>query len=233
MALINAEKSDDVNPFSGKLTLLGEPYLTSETVWYLATDAARSGEGPQTETRVGFDGDGIEWKVRLDFGGGWQDFRGFYKKIPAFKPAYDALWVFLPKATGRACYPAARCRPCTRRDSIARSGIGVGVYSFRCVATRLKDRSASSVNDRAPCEIGWAVFICALFLTQRVLDPGHGNRCGKQIERGKNGRRLTIFIALHIAWTCRTHFENPGNAAYCHVTQLPQKIQPARALVVA
>lgn len=88
LAVINAEKSDDVNPFSGKLTLLVEPYLKSETAWYLATDAARSGleyaylegaEGPQTETRVGFDVDGTEWKVRLDFGGGWQDFRGFYK----------------------------------------------------------------------------------------------------------------------------------------------------------
>ena len=34
--------------------------------------------GPQTETRAGFEVDGVEVKVRLDFGGGFVDWRGWY-----------------------------------------------------------------------------------------------------------------------------------------------------------
>ena len=88
LAEINAEKSADVNPFSGKLTLLVEPRLTNSKAWYLSAGADQSGleyaylegaEGPQIDTRNGFDIDGTEWKVRLDFGAGWQDYRGFWK----------------------------------------------------------------------------------------------------------------------------------------------------------
>ncbi|MDB5585075.1 MAG: hypothetical protein JWP26_45 [Devosia sp.] len=88
LAVINAEKPSDVNPFSGKLELLVEPRLADTQAWYLAAGRDQSGlefaylegaEGPQIDTRAGFDIDGTEWKVRLDFGGGWQDFRGFWK----------------------------------------------------------------------------------------------------------------------------------------------------------
>ena len=34
--------------------------------------------GPQIETRVGFEVDGVQLKVRLDFGGGFVDWRGWY-----------------------------------------------------------------------------------------------------------------------------------------------------------
>lgn len=88
LTVINAEKPSDVNPFSGQLQLLVEPRLANSQAWYLAARPDQSGlefaylegaEGPQIDTRNGFDIDGTEWKVRLDFGGGWQDFRGFWK----------------------------------------------------------------------------------------------------------------------------------------------------------
>ncbi|WP_456762889.1 phage major capsid protein [Bradyrhizobium sp. USDA 4011] len=75
----------DVNPFT-KLTPIVEPRLTSATRWYLAADPAllpcleyaylAGAPGPQIETRVGFDVDGVETKVRLDFGCGVIEHRG-------------------------------------------------------------------------------------------------------------------------------------------------------------
>ncbi|WP_414832202.1 prohead protease/major capsid protein fusion protein [Afifella sp. YEN Y35] len=83
----------DVNPFKSTLDVLAEPLLdeTSTAAWYLAADPGRSGvdtleyayldgqEGVYTETRMGFDVDGVEFKARLDFGAGAMDYRGFYK----------------------------------------------------------------------------------------------------------------------------------------------------------
>ncbi|MFB6448936.1 HK97 family phage prohead protease [Bradyrhizobium tunisiense] len=76
---------DEVNPFT-KLTPIVEPRLTSATRWYLAADPAllpcieyaylAGAPGPQIETRVGFDVDGVETKVRLDFGCGIIEHRG-------------------------------------------------------------------------------------------------------------------------------------------------------------
>ena len=88
---VTPEKSSSVNPFSGKLTVIAEPRLddTSETQWYLAADTAQidiiematlEGEGgPMTETRVGFDVDGLELKVRHDVGVKVLDFRGLFR----------------------------------------------------------------------------------------------------------------------------------------------------------
>lgn len=85
---INAAKVEDSNPFAGRLELVVEPHLTNVQSWYLAAGAAETaleyayleGEsGPQIETRQGFDIDGTEWKVRLDFGGGFVDHRGIFK----------------------------------------------------------------------------------------------------------------------------------------------------------
>ena len=88
---VTPEKSSSVNPFSGKLTVIAEPRLddTSETQWYLAADTAQidiiematlEGEGgPMTESRVGFDCDGLELKVRHDVGVKVLDFRGLFR----------------------------------------------------------------------------------------------------------------------------------------------------------
>ena len=35
-------------------------------------------EGPQIETRAGFEVDGVETKVRLDYGAGFEDWRAWY-----------------------------------------------------------------------------------------------------------------------------------------------------------
>ncbi len=88
LAAIQPTKSDDVNPFGGKLDLLVEARLSSTTRWYLIADPARiegleyaylqGAEGPQTETRAGFEIDGVEVKVRLDFGAAFLDWRSWY-----------------------------------------------------------------------------------------------------------------------------------------------------------
>lgn len=88
LATIQPAKSDDVNPFGGKLELLVEARLSSATRWYLIADPARiegleyaylqGEEGPQTETRAGFEVDGVEVKVRLDFGAAFLDWRSWY-----------------------------------------------------------------------------------------------------------------------------------------------------------
>jgi hypothetical protein len=79
---------DAVNPFS-QLQLIVEPRLTDPAAWYVVADPASAGDleycylagfpGPQTETRLGFTVDGIELKIRLDFGAGFVDWRGWYR----------------------------------------------------------------------------------------------------------------------------------------------------------
>jgi len=75
---------------SADRTPITEPRLdgTSTTGWYLFADPAiapvvvygylEGQEGPYTETRNGFDVDGVEVKIRHDFGCGVIDFRGAY-----------------------------------------------------------------------------------------------------------------------------------------------------------
>lgn len=85
---IDATKPSDTNPFAGKLTLLVDPRLdaASSTRWFLVGEqtyggleiAHLDGNGPTVETQVGWDVDGIEWKVRLDFGCGFTDFRSWH-----------------------------------------------------------------------------------------------------------------------------------------------------------
>jgi hypothetical protein len=93
LTTINATSVTDVNPFGGKLALLVEARLASTTRWYVAADPAtvpgleysylQGSEGPVTETRNGFEVDGVEVKVRLDFGAGFVDWRGFYTNAGA------------------------------------------------------------------------------------------------------------------------------------------------------
>lgn len=79
------------NPFHGKLELVVDPILDSDstTTWYLTADPAQidtvevaflDGEArPYVEDRIRFENDRLEWKVRLEFGTKAIDWRGLYK----------------------------------------------------------------------------------------------------------------------------------------------------------
>lgn len=91
--LTTAGKVTDINPFGGSLEVLVEPRLdaTSATAWYLVSDQSPAlevaylagEEGPQTETRVGFEVDGMEFKCRMDFAASFVDHRGWIKSAGA------------------------------------------------------------------------------------------------------------------------------------------------------
>ncbi|MCA1777288.1 MAG: HK97 family phage prohead protease [Loktanella sp.] len=88
LADVQATTTDEFNPFS-MLTLVVEPRLSSATQWFVVADPAtvdgleyaylEGAPGPQIETRQGFEVDGVQIKVRLDFGSGWVDHRGWYR----------------------------------------------------------------------------------------------------------------------------------------------------------
>src|SRR5690606_10347589 len=72
--------TDDVNTFANRLTVIEEPRLIPSTgpdPWFLSADPARidtveyayldGQEGVYTETRMGFEVDGMEIKARHDF----------------------------------------------------------------------------------------------------------------------------------------------------------------------
>lgn len=93
LATLAAATVGEVNPFGGKLELVVEPRLdaASATAWYVVAKEAEGleysylegQEGPFLDSRVGFDVDGIEFKVRLDFGAGWVDHRSWFKNAGA------------------------------------------------------------------------------------------------------------------------------------------------------
>jgi len=93
LASVSPAKAADVNPFSGSLTLVVEPRLASATRWYVTADpgeidgleyAYLSGnEGPQVESKSGWDVDGVEIRVILDFGAGFVDHRGWFANAGA------------------------------------------------------------------------------------------------------------------------------------------------------
>lgn len=88
LAEIAATKTADHNPFEN-LTLVTDPRLTDPEQWYIVADPAmidgleyaylEGAPGPQIETRQGFEVDGVQMKVRLDFGCGWTDYRGWHR----------------------------------------------------------------------------------------------------------------------------------------------------------
>lgn len=88
LAEVAATKTADVNPFEN-LTLVTDARLTDPAAWYVAADPAmidgleyaylEGAPGPQIETRQGFEVDGVQMKVRLDFGCGWVDHRSWFK----------------------------------------------------------------------------------------------------------------------------------------------------------
>lgn len=81
----------DVNPFAGRLELVVDPRLdaASATAWYLAAAYSTidtieysyldQAAGPQIEAKPGWEVDGVEMKIHLDFGGGVLDWRGLQK----------------------------------------------------------------------------------------------------------------------------------------------------------
>jgi hypothetical protein len=83
---ISAVQVSNVNPFENMKAFV-EPRLPSGG-WYVVADPAEvdgleyaylaSSPGPQLESRLGFDTDGLETRVRLDFGAGFVDWRGWY-----------------------------------------------------------------------------------------------------------------------------------------------------------
>ncbi|MBB3998620.1 prohead protease/major capsid protein fusion protein [Aureimonas pseudogalii] len=89
LAEIAARAVSDVNPFAGKLVLIVEHRLADKAAWYLAADPAQidglefahlaGQEGPVMESKAGWDVDGVEIKVRLDYGAGWVDYRAWFK----------------------------------------------------------------------------------------------------------------------------------------------------------
>ncbi|MFN3313256.1 MAG: prohead protease/major capsid protein fusion protein [Hyphomonas sp.] len=93
LASIAPATAADVNPFSGSLSLVVEPRLSSASRWYVTADpgeidglefAYLSGaEGPQVESRSGWDVDGVEIRVILDFGAGFIDHRGWFMNAGA------------------------------------------------------------------------------------------------------------------------------------------------------
>lgn len=89
LATLAATKTSDVVPgFVRSLTVIVTPRIT-DYAWYLLADPRRAPvvqhaylrgqRGIYTDTRVGFEVDGVEYKGRLDFSAKAADFRGAYK----------------------------------------------------------------------------------------------------------------------------------------------------------
>jgi hypothetical protein len=85
LASLYATKEVDVNPFSNRLQLIVDARLGKE--WYVVAGDVDgleycylSGqEGPQIDSKVGFEIDGVQFKVRLDFAAAFVDYRGWYR----------------------------------------------------------------------------------------------------------------------------------------------------------
>ena len=85
VAPLQSEAFSNVNPFAGRLTPLGDANLTG-TRFYLLASPNRlanyiyghlgTASGPRTEIRSGFEVDGVEMKLSLDFAVGAIDSRG-------------------------------------------------------------------------------------------------------------------------------------------------------------
>jgi phage head maturation protease len=86
VAAIQATQTSNVNVFA-YIDVICEPRLVSPIRWYLVADQAQidgleysylsGAPGPQTESKIGFEADGIAIKTRLDFGAAFVEFRGW------------------------------------------------------------------------------------------------------------------------------------------------------------
>jgi hypothetical protein len=92
LAATTPSTAAEVNPYAGKLQVVVEPRLipaSGQDPWFLAADPAQidtveyayleGQEGVYTETRVGFEVDGMEFKARHDFAAAPIDYRGLWK----------------------------------------------------------------------------------------------------------------------------------------------------------
>ncbi len=87
LASIYAAATDDVNPFSGKLSLMVEPRILDDR-WMVFADPARlpclqygylsSAQGVQIQRQDAWNTLGMSYRAFLDFGAGWMDWRGAY-----------------------------------------------------------------------------------------------------------------------------------------------------------
>jgi hypothetical protein len=82
-----------INPFHGSLEIVVESALTDPRAWYLIAPASAIDtvevafldgvQNPVIEQQQGWNVDGIEYKVRLDFGVKAWDYRGIFKNAGA------------------------------------------------------------------------------------------------------------------------------------------------------
>ncbi len=85
---IRAMQTADVNIWSSILGVVCEPRFSNQTQWFLVADPAsiegleysylEGAMGPEVFSEVGFDVDGLRFKVRLDFGGAFVEPRGWF-----------------------------------------------------------------------------------------------------------------------------------------------------------
>lgn len=96
LASTTPANTTDVNPYSGRLEVVEEPRLipaAGTDPWFLAASPARMDtveyaylegqEGVFTETRSGFEVDGVEFKARHDFAAKAIDWRGLFRNAGA------------------------------------------------------------------------------------------------------------------------------------------------------
>jgi hypothetical protein len=87
VAAVQASAIADVNPLAGKLQVVVEPRLSDEdTSWLVAAPAKMDGavrvflqgqEAPFTDSRINFDTDAVQFKIRHPFGLGWLEWRSW------------------------------------------------------------------------------------------------------------------------------------------------------------
>jgi hypothetical protein len=88
VATIQAATTDAVNPFTNIRPIV-EPRLTDAAAWYLVADPASVDglehtyveglKGPTVETERDFNTDGLKMKVRMTYGAGFVDWRGWQR----------------------------------------------------------------------------------------------------------------------------------------------------------
>lgn len=89
---LNAAQASNVNPFAGRLQVIAEPRLddSSSLTWYLAASIAEFGDilelatlagtaGPRLESEMGFEIEGVKFKVTYDLGAKVIDHRPLYR----------------------------------------------------------------------------------------------------------------------------------------------------------
>ena len=84
VATLTPAQASQVNPFAGRLEVLADANLTGTRFYVLARMGPNSnymygfvdGSGPRNEVRSGFEVDGVEFKIAIDFGVGATDYRG-------------------------------------------------------------------------------------------------------------------------------------------------------------